>query len=203
MEFADIIVDGVRIADTDFSKFTRLCHLISWEKKAKAAARAVLGDDMDILWKFGDYRHELSDATRDRLIDESRAREQHCAPRNLDLKVVKTYPKEWTAADIEANPDSCTIGLNDGRSPNEIVWEDFHTAYEMTNYEFAAYQILGDEECDRQGIDTLYDMFGTEFANRFYKRKNQLIAQSDLVDLYAQRDELNAQIAKLEEQAKG
>ena len=202
MNFEDILVDGVRMADTDFSKFTRLCHLTAWEDKAKDAARALFSDH-DTLWKFGDYRRELEEVTRDRLIDASREREQNCKPRNLDLKVVRTFPKDWTADDIAGSPDACKIGLNDGRSPKEVVWADFHEPEEMTNYEFAAYAILGDEECNRQGIDTLYDMFGTEFANRFYKRKTQRNATKRLKELYRERAELNAQITELERQAQG
>jgi len=119
--------------------------------------------------------------------------------RNLDLVVIKTFPKEWTPEEIAINANSCDIGLNDGCSPNEIVWEDFVTAVEMTNYEFAAYEIVGDEELDRQGVDTLNDLFGTEFATRFYKRKHQLIAQHRLIHLYKERAALNEQIAELEE----
>jgi hypothetical protein len=197
MIFGKIIVDGVQIEDTDFSKFTRLCHLTTWSKRVGMAVKA-LYRSAETGWAFRDYHDELIESTRDRLIDEMRAREGGCRARNLDLKVVKTYPKEWTQEDIDGSPNAFDIGKNNGRSPSEIVWSDFVRAEEMSNYEFAAYAILGDEECDRQGIDTLYDMFGTEFATTFFKRRKQLIAQSEMFDLYKQRDALAALIAETE-----
>lgn len=201
MNFADFIVDDVRIGDTDFSQFTRLCHLESWEKRAKVVALQNIGDDEDLLWDFGTYRGELIEETRCRLIDEGAARGPTMPARNLDLIVVRTFPKEWTPSDIQGNEDSFDLGANDGRPVAEIDLALFTEAEQMTNYEFAAYEILGDEECDRQGIDTLFDMFGAEFATAFYKRKTQLIAQSDLVDLYKQLEDLKALIAKREIEA--
>jgi hypothetical protein len=204
MEFADFIVDGVRIADTDFSQFTRGCHLEAWQKRAKAVALEIIGkDDEDRLWDFGTYRGDLAEPTRSRLIDEQHARASSMPSRNLDLIVVRTFPKDWLPSDIEGNEERFSLGDNDGRSPSNIRLMAFTEAEQMSNYEFAAYEILGAEECDRQGIDTLHDMFGTEFATAFYKRKTQLIAKADLVEAYAERDKLNERIAELEELARG
>lgn len=74
----------------------------------------------------------------------------------------------------------------------------FDRAEQMTAYEFDAYDTLGNEECDRQGIQTLHNMFGKEWADAFFKRKKSLIARMQLEELYEERRSLTRLIDELE-----
>ncbi len=108
--------------------------------------------------------------------------------RNLDLVVI--------AKDSDRD-DSMNYALS-AIPAGEIDFSIFIRPEQMTAYEFDAYDTLGDDECERQEIDTLYDLFGTEWAERFYRRKNHLLATVRVQDLYLERDELNASIAAWE-----
>ena len=110
--------------------------------------------------------------------------------RNLDVKVVK-------GAGGITNEVSFDVG---DVSARDLDLQRFNKAFEMTDYEFDAYATFGDEELNRQGVQTLHDLFGKEWADAFYKRKNGLITSEKLVALYAEREVLNQTIAGYEAQ---
>jgi hypothetical protein len=111
----------------------------------------------------------------DDLREAAEARKLSMPLRNLDLIVV--------AKDEANRVPSMNYGFKHQTARD--VWgllDCFDRAEQMTAYEFDAYDTLGEDECDRQGIETLHDMFGTDFAVAFYRRKEVLIAKHELQD---------------------
>lgn len=131
--------------------------------------------------------------------------EEFISPRNMDLVVrSQTIPSDWSEA---AKAESIALGTfligpNEGVAPKDLKWSSFINAYQMTNYEFGAYETYGDARCEAEDINDLRALFGTEFETQFYKRKKQLIAQRRLLEAYKERDALNEQIIALEEAAR-
>lgn len=85
-----------------------------------------------------------------------------------------------------------------GARVGDLSLEAFACAGDMTDYEMSIYETIGDDELDRLGVETLNDLYGDEWANAFFKVKNRLLAKSQLVKLYEQRDVLFALILEKE-----
>jgi hypothetical protein len=143
-------------------------------------------------------------------VTEPKTREESLAvfqaERNMDLSVrSQSIPDEWSEEDRQHAIEEgvFAIGPNEGVAPRDLDLSTFTDAIQMTNYEFGAYETYGDARCDVENVQTLDDLFGSEFAERFFKRKRQLIAKFHLNVANLELEELQARIAHLEAQARG
>lgn len=68
---------------------------------------------------------------------------------------------------------------------DELDLNAFTAAAAMTEWEMAAYEAYGHDRCDDEGIWTLDDLFGRDFARRFRGRKNRLRLLDELRDVFA------------------
>ncbi len=114
-------------------------------------------------------------------------------PRNMDMIVLTD--DENTVKEMRYSKTLSSIPVREVQS----LFGVFDRAEQMTAFEFNAYTTLGEAQCDAQGINTLEDMFGTEFSDAFYKRKNFLIAQHRLKELYSEKARIEAEIKRWEE----
>lgn len=188
MKILDQIIDGVKVRDTDLTKFRTETALRDW---AKMVLRTSFEGE---IYTDGNYDDrviasgDLKDLIQPMVIAmrlDSGDRMMSMPDRNLDLVVRPSNDGRYMMA---------------GLAVKDIVIEAFDNPSQMTRYEFDAYATLGDDECERQGIETLYDMFGTDFAARFFRRKNFLIARMEVEKLYIERRKIAAAIDKLEEE---
>jgi hypothetical protein len=192
MDKLDFLIDGVKVRYTDLNQFKTENQLNDWRDRVKTIIETMT-ESVDISsdnLRF-DALEELYDfiqPRRDAILAEAEARKLNMPARNLDFRV--THRAEWSKYSPTFNDIMvANVGL---------LLDCFDDAEDMTSFEFDAYETMGPEELDRQGIETLHDMFGTEWAEAFYKRKNHLITKHDLEDLYRERAKLNAEIEKLE-----
>ena len=102
------------------------------------------------------------------------------AARNLDLVV--------SVESLTETPD--------GLMPATLDLSIFEEAASMTMWEMACYTSYGMKRCEAEGIDTLEDLFGTNFSEDFFERKNMLIAKMQIDDLIRERDELQALVSQ-------
>lgn len=182
-------VDGIPVRDTDLTQFRTFHQVKVWKKGIKQAYSAATLAADDAYFDFLDALDTFAQPRIDAILNASEERKLSMPARNLDLIVI---------ANEDRDP-SLNYGMK-GKTVLEIggLLDCFDRAEQMTSYEFDAYETLGEDECDRQEIETLHDMFGTEWAEAFYKRKNSLIAKSRLLELYAERRTLTQEIEKYE-----
>jgi hypothetical protein len=190
MDRLNFAVDGTLVRDTDLTQFKTDNAIHKWIKRVGKAYTVATGDD-----KYSDNRlfmlDDLDDfllAYREELRAATEARKLTMPDRNLDLVVV-------------AEPGDRVETMNydmGGKTAGEVrhLFHEFERGEQMTAYEFDAYATLGEDECDRLGIETLHDMFGADFAEAFYRCKNSLNAQSVIDDLEQQRSKIEREIAK-------
>jgi len=187
MSILDMIVDGVKVRDTDLTKFPTHTSLLNWRKQVVTALREVNNLTYEDAEYFDnlDAIDEFVAGRRDEIEAAAQARRLSMPPRNLDLVV------------LPQNDDDRPRAMK-GLKAGEVrrLFDCFDTAEQMANYEFDAYGTLGDAECDRQGIETLHDMFGTEFAEVFYRKKNALIAREEIPELGREVARLQSQIER-------
>jgi len=84
-----------------------------------------------------------------------------------------------------------------GRSAGSLRINYFDKAEEMTNWEFAAYDAYTQQRCEAERIGFLADLFGKDFSDAFYARKDSLIIDAEMRDLLRRRDALNVRIKAL------
>lgn len=188
MNYLDIVVNDVAVRDTELGQFKTIAALENWVYACYVACPDI-GDHEAYNIAMNDLDRYVECRTA-QLTNEIAERMRSSPPRNLDLIVIPFGDEPIVPAlqDVKA-----------GDVVNNLLL--FTDAAQMVDYEFAAYELLGDEECDRQGIDTIYDMFGTEWATLFDKRREYLIIRFDLDRLYGARKELDTEIAALEKRA--
>lgn len=111
-------------------------------------------------------------------------------PRNMDL-IVRHGPDDFGA--------SAHFDFGD-RTVGEVanMFDKFDHPSQMTAFEFSAYAAYGDDECNRDDILTLEDLFGTEFHDAFFERKNYLLDMDNLQELYEEREQITKRINSLE-----
>jgi hypothetical protein len=83
----------------------------------------------------------------------------------------------------------------------ELDLSVFTQPAQMTAWEYAAYHAYGDDACERDGINTLEDLFGTDFWLNFIARKNQMIALQQVKLAEAALDFAKRRLAYWQEQA--
>lgn len=190
MNYLDIVVNDVAVRDTELGQFKTIAALENWVVACNYACSDLVVADYDVYVDAMNNLDRYVECRTAQLMNEIAERIRSSPPRNLDLIVIPFGDEPIVPAlqDVKA-----------GDVVNNLLL--FTDAAQMVDYEFAAYELLGDEECDRQGIDTIYDMFGTEWATAFDKRREYLIIRFDLDRLYGARKELDTEIAALEKRA--
>lgn len=189
----DFVVAGVKVLDTDFTQFKTENAIRNWLKAAlKAYAEASGNADI-----FSESRQKVAEilfAKINPLIAEMRAaseeRKKNTPSRNQNMIV---------RARNEGRDESMNYDIGELTAQN-IFYRGFRMfthAAQMTGYETDAYEMLGEDECDRRGIETLYDLFGTEWAQRFFAFKASLNAKLELADAIAEREALDLEIKRL------
>ncbi len=56
----------------------------------------------------------------------------------------------------------------------------FTDPIQMTKWEYCAYNYYGNQKCKIEKISTLEDLFGKEFHDRFFTKKNELLKEISL-----------------------
>lgn len=192
MDKLDFLIDGVKVRHTDLNQFKTENQLNVWRDRVTTIIETMT-ESVDISsdnlrYDAIEELHDFIQPRREAIFAEADARKLNMPARNLDFRV--TQRAEWSKYSPTFNDIMvANVGL---------LLDCFDDAEHMTAFEFDAYETMGPEELDRQGIETLHDMFGTEWAEAFYKRKNHLISKHELEELYRQRARLNAKIADLE-----
>jgi hypothetical protein len=192
-DLLDFVVDGMKVRETDLSVFRTTPSLREWRKRAGQVWRetnpTLVGRDPHL--EMFNALDALVTPMMDQMSRAAEDRKMSLPWRNQGLVVIPRNEGRVETMNYE-------IGTNTAQNLFYQGFDCFTRAEQMTAYEFDAYDTLGDEMCDRQGIETLHDMFGTDWAERFYRRKNLLITRSQLHALYDERDDLNTRIVKLE-----
>lgn len=189
----DFVVDGTPIRDTDMSQFRTTPSVQNWRKRVITAWRAASGKGMFGAQTMVEALNPITRPIMDMMTKDAEERKMSRPWANQSLVV--------TGSD---NDRVASMNYNNsaGATAQNLYYQGFDLfkrAEQMTAYEFDSYATLGDEECDRRGIETLHDMYGTEWAEKFYRRKNYLLVKANLDHLRVERDALDKLIKDQEE----
>lgn len=93
-----------------------------------------------------------------------------------------------------------------GEKAGDLDWYKFTKAEDMTHWEFAAYEaydacelisgkkVAKNYNCERDNINTLEDLFGKEFHDKFFCKKNSLLNDYYLEESYKELKNLTDRI---------
>lgn len=88
-----------------------------------------------------------------------------------------------------------------GREANCFIPEFVEDREELSGFEFAAYRAYdekyGSDACERDGMNSLADLFGQEFSDRLFKRRWKLLAKERLGEVIKEYLELQDKMVKL------
>lgn len=119
------------------------------------------------------------------------------------MKNGNLFVKNYAIPASYVNGPSYSVKLVQQGPAKDIDFTRFKTPAQMGDWEFAAYHAYGDDDkCVRDGIDTLADLFGTQFSKQFYRYKDRLQARQSLPGLLKELAILKRTVASYKKRAR-